>query len=84
MHLDSHLDHQYKLMLNRFLYLSVLTYYYGELNCDRLHILITFVYSITSLLTSTHKPVLVRNPSNMDTYIKIQLNPLDVSSVCQQ
>ena len=33
-------------------------YSYGELNCDGLHILITFIYIITPLLTSTHKPVL--------------------------
>ena len=32
-------------------------YSYGELNyCVRLHILITFIYIITPLLTSTHKP----------------------------
>ena len=40
-------------------------YSYGELNyCDRLHILITFIYIITPLLTSTHKPVLARAPSS--------------------
>ena len=40
---------------------------YGELNhCDRLHILITFIYIITPLLTYTHKPVLARaSSSNM-------------------
>ena len=27
----------------------VLTYSYGELNCDRLHILITFIYIISPL-----------------------------------
>ena len=41
-------------------------YSYGELNyCDRLHILITFIYIITPLLTSTHKPVLARAPSSV-------------------
>ena len=40
-------------------------YSYGELNCDRLHILITFIYSITPLLTSTHKTVLARAPSSV-------------------
>ena len=40
----------------------VLTYSYGELNCVRLHILITFIYIITPLLTSTHKPVLAWPP----------------------
>ena len=41
------------------------TYSYDELNyCDRLHILITFIYIITPLLTSTHKPVLARAPSS--------------------
>ena len=41
-------------------------YSYGELNyCDRLHILITFIYIITPLLTSTHKPVLARAPSSL-------------------
>ena len=45
-------------LLNRI----VLTYYYGELNCDRLHILITFICIITPLLTSTHKPVLAWDP----------------------
>ena len=40
-------------------------YSYGELNCcDRLHILITFIYIITPVLTSTHKPVLARAPSS--------------------
>ena len=40
-------------------------YSYSELNyCDRLHILITFIYIITPLLTSTHKPVLERAPSS--------------------
>ena len=41
-------------------------YSYGELNyCDRLHIiLITFIYIITPLPTSTHKPVLARAPSS--------------------
>ena len=42
----------------------VLTYSYGKLNCDRLHIVITFTYIITPLLTSTHKPVLARAPSS--------------------
>ena len=38
---------------------------YGELNyCDRLHILITFIYIITPLHTSTYKPVLARTPSS--------------------
>ena len=37
-----------------------LPFSYGELNCDRLHILITFIYIITPLLTSTQKPVLAR------------------------
>ena len=40
-------------------------YSYGELNCDRLHILITFIYIITPLLTFTNKPVLARAPSNI-------------------
>ena len=41
-------------------------YSYGELNyCDRLHILITFIYIITPLPTSTHKPVLARAPSSL-------------------
>ena len=41
-------------------------YSYGELNyCDRLHILITFIYIITPLLASTHKPVLARAPSSL-------------------
>ncbi len=41
-------------------------YSYGELNyCDRLHILITFIYIITPLLTSTHKPVLAQAPSSI-------------------
>ena len=57
-----HLADQF--VLYYFLYLSVLTYSYGELNCDRLHILITFIYIITPLLTSTHKPVLARDPSS--------------------
>ena len=50
----------------------------GELNyCDRLHILITFIYIITPLLTSSHKPVLARAPSsnilqyNLKTYQSI-------------
>ena len=43
----------------------LIIYYYGELNCDGLHILITFMYSITPLLTSTHKPVLARDPSSI-------------------
>ena len=43
-------------------------YSYGELNyCDRLHILITFIYIITPLLTSTHKPVLARAPCSLST-----------------
>ena len=46
-----------------FLYLSVYLSY-GELNCDGLHILITFIYIITPLLTSTHKPVLARYASS--------------------
>ena len=42
-------------------------YSYGELNyCDRLHILITFIYIITPLLTSTHKPVLARALSSIE------------------
>ena len=41
-------------------------YSYGELNyCDRLHILINFIYIITPVLTSTHKPVLARAPSSL-------------------
>ena len=41
-------------------------YSYGELDyCDRLHILITFIYIISPLLTSTHKPVLARAPSSI-------------------
>ena len=50
------------------LVLYVGPYSYGELNyCDRLHILITFIYIITPLLrpTSIHKPVLARAPSSM-------------------
>ena len=48
------------------LVLYVGPYSYGELNyCDRLHILITFIYIITPLLTSTHKPVLARAPSSL-------------------
>ena len=50
-------------VLYYFLYLSFLTYSYSELNCDRLHILITIIYIITPLLTSTHKPVLAPDPS---------------------
>ena len=42
----------------------VLTYSYGKFNCDRLHIVITFIYISTPLLTSTHKPVLARAPSS--------------------
>ena len=42
----------------------VLTYSYGEFNCDGLHILITFIYIIAPLLTSIHKPVLARDPSS--------------------
>ena len=34
-------------------------------DCDRLHILITFIYIITPLLPSTHKPVLARAPSSV-------------------
>ena len=38
-------------------------YSYGELNyCDLLHILITFIYIITPLLTSTHNHMLARAP----------------------
>ena len=37
---------------------------YGKLNCDGLYILITLIYIITPLLTSTHKPVLARDPSS--------------------
>ena len=48
-----------------FLYLSVLTYSYGELNCDGLHILINLIYIITPLLTFTHKPVLAWDPSSI-------------------
>ena len=44
------------------LYLSVLMYSYGELNCDGLHILINLIYIISPLLTSIHKPVLARDP----------------------
>ena len=41
-------------------------YSYCELNyCGRLHIIITFIYIITPLLTSTHKPVLARAPSSV-------------------
>ena len=41
-------------------------YSYCEFNyCDRLHILITFIYIITPLPTSTHKPVLARAPSSV-------------------
>ena len=40
-------------VLYDFLYVSVLAYSYGELNCDRLHILITFIYIITPLFTWT-------------------------------
>ncbi len=51
-----------------------ITYSYGELNCDGLHILITFIYIITPLHTSTHKPVLARAP--LVLYIKYQVcNP---------
>ena len=32
----------------------VLTYSYGEFNCDRLHILITFIYSISPLHAYIH------------------------------
>ena len=32
----------------------VLTYSYGELNCDRLHILITFIYIISPLHAYIH------------------------------
>ena len=46
----------------------VLTYSYGKFNCDRLHIVITFTYIITPLLTSTHKPVLARSPSSLLYY----------------
>ena len=47
------------------LVLTQAPYSYGELNyCDRLHILITFIYIITPLPTSTHKPVLARAPSS--------------------
>ena len=42
-----------------------ITYSYGELNCDGLHILITFIYIITPLLTSTYKPGLARDPSSL-------------------
>ena len=53
-----------KFVLYYFLYLSeypvVLTYSYGELNCDGLHILISFICIISSLLTSTHQPVMAR------------------------
>ena len=49
-------------------------YSYGELNyCDRLHIRITFIYIITPLLTSTHKPVLARAPSSYPKYWKYAL-----------
>ena len=41
-------------------------YSYSELNyCDRLHILIIFIYIITPQLTSTHKPVLAWVPSSV-------------------
>ena len=43
----------------------VLTYSYGKFNCDRLHIVITFIYINTPLLTSTYKPVLARAPSSL-------------------
>ena len=54
-------------------------YSYGKLNyCDRLHILITFIYIITPLLTSTHKPVLARAPSSITniTWRRVLRDPL--------
>ena len=57
-----------------------------ELNCDELHIiLITFIYIITPLLTSTYrpKPVLARDPSSIPKcyhiimiYLSIRPNPV--------
>ena len=44
----------------------VLTYSYGKFNCDRLHIVIAFIYISTPLLTSTHKPVLARTHSSLE------------------
>ena len=43
---------------------TVLTYSHDELNCDELHILITFIYITTRRVTSTHKSVLARDPSS--------------------
>ena len=58
-------------------------YSYGELNyCDRLHILITFIYIITPLLTSTHKPVLARAPSSyVNDYLELDLCNWFVDSI---
>ena len=47
-------------LADQFVLYYFLAYSYGELNCDGLHILITFIYIINPLLASTHKPVLPR------------------------
>ena len=63
------------------LVLTQAPYSYGELNyCDRLHILITFIYTITPLPTSTHKPVLARAPSSLTNVTSYQ--PHRVHTAC--